>query len=77
MSGAGGSRSSPLSIAHGSRARRRADLAIVVVHWDDEHALALIGESVELASGPVIAQLRGGDARRHFVARVAERGISA
>ncbi len=51
------------------------DLAIVVVHQDDEHALALIGETVEYASGPVIAQTRNGDVE--FVARAAERGISA
>jgi AmiR/NasT family two-component response regulator len=51
------------------------DLAIVVVHKDDEHALALIQETVEYASGPVIAQTRDGDAQ--FVARAAERGISA
>jgi AmiR/NasT family two-component response regulator len=51
------------------------DLAIVVVHQDDEHALALIGETVEYASGPVIAQTRNGDV--DFVARAAERGISA
>jgi AmiR/NasT family two-component response regulator len=51
------------------------DLAIVVVHKDDEHALALIGETVEYASGPVIAQTRDGDVE--FVARAAERGISA
>jgi AmiR/NasT family two-component response regulator len=51
------------------------DLAIVVVHRDDEHALALIGEAVEYASGPVIAQTRNGDVE--FVARAAERGISA
>jgi AmiR/NasT family two-component response regulator len=51
------------------------DLAIVVVHQDDEHALALIGETVEYASGPVIAQTRDGDVE--FVARAAERGISA
>ena len=51
------------------------DLAIVVVHMDDEHALALIGETVEYASGPVIAQTRDGDVE--FVARAAERGISA
>jgi AmiR/NasT family two-component response regulator len=51
------------------------DLAIVVVHRDDEHALALIGEAVEYASGPVIAQTRDGDV--DFVARAAERGISA
>jgi response regulator NasT len=51
------------------------DLAIVVVHQDDEHALSLIGETVEYASGPVIAQTRDGDVE--FVARAAERGISA
>jgi AmiR/NasT family two-component response regulator len=51
------------------------DLAIVVVHKDDEHALALIQETVEYASGPVIAQTPDGDVE--FVARAAERGISA
>jgi response regulator NasT len=51
------------------------DLAIVVVHQDDEHALALIQETVEYASGPVIAQTRDTDV--DFVARAAERGISA
>ncbi|MGI8781920.1 MAG: ANTAR domain-containing response regulator [Solirubrobacteraceae bacterium] len=51
------------------------DLAIVVVHKDDEHALALIHETVEYASGPVIAQTRDGDVE--FVAQAAERGISA
>jgi AmiR/NasT family two-component response regulator len=51
------------------------DLAIVVVHQDDEHALALIAESVEYASGPVIAQTRDGDVE--FVARAADHGISA
>jgi len=45
------------------------------VHNDDEHALALIQETVEYASGPVIAQTRDGDV--DFVARAAERGISA
>lgn len=51
------------------------DLAFVMAHRDDEHALALIGEAVEYASGPVIAHIRGGDVA--FVARAAERGISA
>jgi response regulator NasT len=51
------------------------DLAIVVVHQDDEHALALIQETVEYASGPVIAHTRDNDVE--FVARAAERGISA
>ena len=50
-------------------------VAIVVVHSDDEHALALIGEAVEYASGPVIAQLP--DADMDFLSRAAERGISA
>jgi AmiR/NasT family two-component response regulator len=51
------------------------DLAFVTAHQDDEHALALIGEAVEYAAGPVIAHTRGADV--DFVARAAERGISA
>jgi len=51
------------------------DLAVVVVHRDDEHALALIGEAVAYASGPVIAQTHSGDVE--FVARAAEYGIAA
>jgi response regulator NasT len=50
-------------------------VAIVVVHNDDDHALALIGEAVEYASGPVIAQMP--DADVEFLSRAAERGISA
>jgi response regulator NasT len=50
-------------------------VAIVVVHNDDEHALALIGEAVEYASGPVIAQMP--DADVDFLARAAEAGIAA
>jgi AmiR/NasT family two-component response regulator len=56
--------------------REDPDLAIVVVHDNDDHALALIGEAVETASGPVIAQLRNRD-DVDFVARAADRGISA
>ena len=56
--------------------REDPDLTIVVVHQDDDHALALIAEAVESASGPVIAQLRGHD-DVDFVARAAERGIAA
>ena len=56
--------------------REDPDLAIVVVHQDDSHALALISEAVETASGPVIAQLRGRD-DMDFVARAAEHGIAA
>jgi AmiR/NasT family two-component response regulator len=51
------------------------DLAIVVVHRDDEHALALIGEAVEYAEGPVVAQVP--DADIEFLSRAAEAGISA
>jgi response regulator NasT len=56
-------------------AREDPDVTIVAVHVDDEHALALIGESVEFAAGPVIAQVLEDDV--DFVARAAERGISA
>jgi AmiR/NasT family two-component response regulator len=56
-------------------AKEDPQVAIVVVHRDDEHALALISEAVEFASGPVIAQLR--DADVPFLARAAEAGISA
>jgi AmiR/NasT family two-component response regulator len=51
------------------------NLTIVMVHQDDEHALSLIAEAVEYASGPVIATVRDGDA--DFLARAAESGISA
>jgi response regulator NasT len=56
-------------------AREDPEVAIVVVHHDDEHALALISEAVEYASGPVIAQLP--DADVDFLARAAQAGISA
>lgn len=56
-------------------AKEDPQLAIVVVHSDDEHALALIGEAVEFASGPVIAQMP--DADVEFLSRAADRGISA
>jgi AmiR/NasT family two-component response regulator len=56
-------------------AREDPDLTIVAVHEDDEHALALIAETVEFASGPVIAQVPDGNT--DFVARAADRGISA
>src|SRR3954469_18940668 len=56
-------------------ATEEPDLAFVMAHKDDEHALALIGEAVEYASGPVIAHVRDGDV--DFITRAAERGISA
>ena len=55
--------------------REDPNLTIVMVHQDDEHALSLISEAVEFASGPVIATVRDGDA--DFLARAAEHGISA
>ena len=51
------------------------DLAVVVVHRDDAHALDLIGEIGEYASGPVIALLSEDDA--DFIREAAERGIAA
>ena len=51
------------------------DLAVVVVHRDDDHALDLIEELTSYASGPVIALLDGDDPG--FVQRAAERGIDA
>ena len=51
------------------------DLAVVVVHRDDEHALDLIDELSSYATGPVIALLEGDDPE--FVRRAAERGIDA
>jgi response regulator NasT len=56
-------------------AKEDPEVAIVVLHNDDEHALALISEAVEFASGPVIAQLPDADVA--FLARAAEAGISA
>jgi len=56
-------------------ARDDPDLAVVVLHDDDEHALGLISELSEYASGPVIALLEGEDA--DFAAGAAERGIDA
>lgn len=51
------------------------DLAVVVLHDDDEHALELIDELSEWASGPVVALM----AQHHdgFVAAAAERGVDA
>jgi AmiR/NasT family two-component response regulator len=51
------------------------DLSVVVLHQDDDHALALIEEICAYASGPVIALTLQDDA--DFVARAADRGINA
>lgn len=51
------------------------DISIVVLHQDDDHALALIEEICAYASGPVIALTLEDDSQ--FAARAADRGIAA
>ncbi|MBB4661556.1 ANTAR domain-containing protein [Conexibacter arvalis] len=51
------------------------DLAMVVLHADDDHALALIEEIAAYAAGPVVVLTLREDPE--FVARAAERGIDA
>jgi response regulator NasT len=55
--------------------REDPDVSIVMLHQDDEHALALIGECVKHCTGPVLAKLATDDV--DFVARAADLGISA
>ena len=49
------------------------DVAVVVVHRDDEHALDLIEEIGAYASGPIVALLDEEDV--DFVRRAADRGV--
>jgi AmiR/NasT family two-component response regulator len=51
------------------------EVSIVVLHADDDHALALIEEISAYASGPVIALTQQEDPE--FTARAADRGIAA
>jgi response regulator NasT len=51
------------------------DLAVVVLHDDPQHALELIDEISEYASGPVIALVEEDDPA--FVKAAAERGLDA
>ncbi len=51
------------------------DLAVVVVHHDEAHALSLIAEIGAFANGPVIALLDADDP--DFVREAAERGVDA
>jgi AmiR/NasT family two-component response regulator len=51
------------------------ELSMVVLHRDDDHALALIEEISAYSSGPVIALTLRDDPA--FVARAADRGIAA
>lgn len=58
--------------------REDPDLAFVMVHRDDDHALRLISETVERVSGPVIAHVGdGGPSEPAFAQRAAELGVSA
>jgi AmiR/NasT family two-component response regulator len=56
-------------------AREDPDLAFVVLDGDDEHGLALISETVEYASGPVLVTVREAESPR-TVARAADMGIA-
>lgn len=56
-------------------ARDEPDAAVVIVHDDIDHALDLIEELSEAATGPVVAVLAGDDAS--FAEEAARRGISA
>ena len=51
------------------------DVSMVVLHQDDDHALALIEEITAYASGPVIALTLKDDPE--FAARAADRGVDA
>ncbi len=53
----------------------KPDLAMVKLHSDDEHALELIEELIDVGGCPVVALLDEEDP--DFVARAAERGIIA
>jgi response regulator NasT len=55
--------------------REDPDVSIVMLHRDDEHALALVSECVEHCSGPVLAMV--GEEDLEFAASAAERGIDA
>jgi response regulator NasT len=56
-------------------AREDPDVAFVVFDGDDEHALALLSETVEYASGPVLVTTRAAESAA-TVARAADMGIA-
>ena len=56
-------------------AREDPDLAFVVLDGDDEHGLALISETVEYASGPVLVSVREAESPS-TIAKAAEMGIA-
>jgi response regulator NasT len=61
--------------AAGMIAAEDPDASLVRLHRDDEHALALIEELAESASGPVVAVLDEADP--DFLSEAAQRGIAA
>src|SRR4051812_30658629 len=56
-------------------ARVDPDVAFVVLDGDDEHGLALISETVEFASGPVLVSVRQAESAS-TIARAADMGIA-
>jgi response regulator NasT len=68
-------RAESLSEASSAIGQEDPDAALVVLHRDREHALDLIAEIADYASGPVVALLEHEDP--DFVARAADRGIAA
>jgi len=56
-------------------AREDPDVAFVVFDGDDQHGLALLSETVEYASGPVLVTVRSAESP-HTVARAADMGIA-
>ena len=56
-------------------AREDPDLAFVVFDGDDAHGLALISETVEFASGPVLVTMREVESPR-TIAQAADMGIA-
>jgi AmiR/NasT family two-component response regulator len=56
-------------------AREDPDLAFVVFDGDDEHGLALLSETVEYASGPVLVTVRSAESSL-TMARAADMGIA-
>jgi AmiR/NasT family two-component response regulator len=56
-------------------AREDPDVAFVVFDGDDEHGLALLSETVEFASGPVLVSMRSAESTA-TVARAADMGIA-
>ncbi len=56
-------------------AREDPDLAFVVLDGNDEHGLALISETVEFASGPVLVSVRAAESLA-TIAQAADMGIA-